>query len=290
MEEAHAPGAATPEPSDESLATRAVGGDRLALEQLLRRHQRFLHDVALRFLQHPQDAEDAVQEALVRIATRLSSFRGESGFRTWAYRIAMNHLFDVKRSAPEKVVTSFVCYGEYLARAPDAEPPAPGELPDAALIVEEVKRSCTLGMLLCLDREQRLAFILGEILEVGDAAGAEILGVARDTFRQRLARARQQLHGFLRGRCGLVDPANPCRCARKTRAFIRDGVVDPARLVFTGEAVDRARATASRGEAAVDELAAAIYRGHPSFAPPDLAARVRAAAETGALGVLLQGR
>jgi RNA polymerase sigma factor (sigma-70 family) len=287
MAETHDPG---PEPSDESLVTRAIGGDRLALEALLRRHQRFLYDVALRFLQRPEDAEDAVQEALVRIATRLSSFRGESGFRTWAYRIAMNHLLDVRRSAPERVVTSFACYGDYLERAPDAEPPAPGDLPDAALVVEEVKRSCTLGMLLCLEREQRLAFILGEILEVGDAAGAEILGVARDAFRQRVARARQQLYGFLRGRCGLVDPSNPCRCARKTRAFIRDGIVDPARRVFTGDAVGRARVVAARGEDAVDELAAAIYRSHPSFAPPDLAARVRAAAEVGALGALLDGR
>jgi RNA polymerase sigma factor (sigma-70 family) len=287
MEDPHAP---SPAPSDEALVTRAVGGDRGALEQLLRRHQRFLYDVALRFLQRPEDAEDAVQEALVRIATRLSSFRGESGFRTWAYRIAMNHLLDVKRSAPERVVTSFVCYGDYLARAPDAEPPAPGELADAALVMEEVKRSCTLGMLLCLERDGRLAFILGEILEVGDAAGAEILGIARDAFRQRVARARQQLHGFLRGQCGLVDPANPCRCARKTRAFIRDGIVDPARLVFTGAAVERARAVAARGEDAVAELAAAIYRGHPSFAPPDLAARVRAAAEVGDLAALLRGR
>jgi RNA polymerase sigma factor (sigma-70 family) len=284
MEESHDPRRA---PSDESLVTRATGGDRAALEQLLRRHQRFLYDVALRFLQRPDDAEDAVQECLVRIATRLSSFRGDSGFRTWAYRIAMNHLLDVRRSRPEQVVSSFACYGEYLARAPDAEPPAPGALPDAALIVEEVKRSCTLGMLLCLEREQRLAFILGEILEVGDAAGAEILGIARDAFRQRVARSRQQLYAFLRGRCGLVDPANPCRCARKTRAFLRDGIVDPHRLVFTGEAVARAQAAAPHGEAAVDELAAAIYRSHPSFDGPDLAARVAAAAAKGALGVVM---
>lgn len=278
-----------PEPTDEALVARATAGDRAALEQLLRRHQRFLYDVALRMLQRREDAEDATQECLVKIATRLSGFRGESGFRTWAYRIAMNHLLDVRRSAPERVVSSFGCYRDYLARAPDEEPPAPGALPDAALIVEEVRRSCTLGMLLCLERDQRLTFILGEILEVGDGAGAEILGIARDAFRQRLARARAQLYGFLRGQCGLVDPRNPCRCARKTRAFIRDGVVDPGRMIFTGAHVERARAVAARGEEGVDQLAAAIYRQHPSFVPSaDLAARVAAAAEAGSLRALLE--
>jgi hypothetical protein len=62
---------------------------------------------------------------------------------------------------------------------------------------------------------------LGEILEASDAPGAEILGTSRANFRQRLRRAaRQQLRGFMAGRCGLAEPSNPCRCARKTRGFI----------------------------------------------------------------------
>ncbi len=96
-----------------------------------------------------------------------------------------------------------------------------------------------MGMLLCLDREQRLAFVLGEILGATDAEGADALGTTRDGFRQRLSRARRQLQSFLSERCSLVDPLNPCRCARKTRAFVRAGIVDPARLQFT--AAHRAR-------------------------------------------------
>ena len=218
---------------------------------------------------------------------RLSGYRGEASFRTWAYRIAMNHLLDVRRSRPEEAVTTFACYGEYLAAAPDEEPPAAGASPEEQLLVEEARRACTLGMLLCLDRRQRLTFILGEILEVGEELGAAALEVSRSNFRQLLARARRQLYGFMGGRCGLIASGNPCRCARKTRAFVRDGIVDPARMVFTGPHVERAKANAARGEAAVEELAAAIYREHPSFTPPDLAARVRVAAEGGALGAML---
>jgi hypothetical protein len=87
-------------------------------------------------------------------------------------------------------------------------------------------------MLLCLDRGQRLVYVLGEIFEVGDAVGAELLEISRDNFRQRLTRARRDLHNFMNEKCGLVDPANPCRCDKKTRGFIQAGYVDPANLLF----------------------------------------------------------
>jgi len=82
-----------------------------------------------------------------------------------------------------------------------------------------------LGMLLCMDRQQRLVFVLGELFEVSDTAAAKVLELSPDNFRQRLARARRQLGEFMRGHCGLMDARNPCRCARRTRAFIHDGIV-----------------------------------------------------------------
>lgn len=75
-----------PDPPDERLAASAVAGHAPSLERLLARHQSFLFNVALRFLQSRADAEDATQEILLRVATRLAQFRGESNFRTWAYR------------------------------------------------------------------------------------------------------------------------------------------------------------------------------------------------------------
>jgi RNA polymerase sigma factor (sigma-70 family) len=267
----------TPEPRDEELVARALAGGRDALEALLRRHERWLYNLALRVLQAPEDAEDATQESLLKIATRLATFRGESAFRTWAYRVALRHLLDRKRSRPEQVVTGFGCYAEYLARAPDEEPPDEGTLPaDVRLVVEEARLSCLLGMLLCLDREQRLVFVLGELFEVTDAVGGAVLDLDRQTFRQRLSRARRQLQEFMRGRCGLVDPANPCRCARKTRAFIRDGIVDPARLVFARRHVETMREASAHGRAALESVVeAAPWRSHPFVEAPDLVARLR---------------
>jgi RNA polymerase sigma factor (sigma-70 family) len=266
--------------SDEDLAARAGAGDGRALDALLRRHQGWLFHLALRMLQTREDAEDATQEALVKIATRLSSFRGDAAFRTWAYRIMANHLLDRKRSRAEAAVHGFDCYASYLESAPDGDLPAGVASPqERDLLLKEAKLACLMGMLLCLDREQRFAFLLGEVLEVGDVLGGEVLATSAENFRQRVSRARRQLYGFMAGRCGLVDSRNPCRCARKTAAFVRDGIVDPQRLVFVAAHMERARtesaASLTRFESETDALCTHLHRQAELPPSPDFADRLR---------------
>ncbi len=256
--------------SDDTLAAAAAAGDRAALEELLGRYRRWVHNLALRMLWDVCDAEDATQEILVKVATRLASFRGESAVRTWAWRVAANHLLSRRRGRVEEVVRDFDCYASALAALADEEEPGPEE----RLLVEEAKVGCTIGMLLCLEREQRLAFVLGEIFGATDAEGADALGTTRDGFRQRLSRARRQLQAFLAGRCSLVDPANPCRCARKTRAFVRAGIVDPGRLQFTVAHRARVEEVAPRRADALDHAPATfarLWREHPFYDPPSVA-------------------
>jgi RNA polymerase sigma factor (sigma-70 family) len=272
------PGA--PPASDEDLVDLATAGDRQALEALLRRQQAWIFNLAFYMLHHRQDAEDATQEILVRVATGLSSFRRDSAFRTWVHRIAVNHVLDRKRSRPETVVTGFGCYADYLDRAPD-DLLVTGEQdsPETAVLVEEARLSCTMGMLLCLDRQQRMAFLLGEMLETNDAIGAELLGLSRANFRQSLARARSRLSDFMRGRCGVVDPAAPCRCARKTGAFVRDGIVNPKNLQFVGK--HRPRVNGQQLAGAVSAFQRATLQDlrdlYPWFEAPDVVDRLRRA-------------
>jgi RNA polymerase sigma factor (sigma-70 family) len=258
----------------------ACQGDAEALETLLRRHQLRIFNIALRMLQTREDAEDATQEVLLKIATRLSSFRGDSSFRTWAYRIMANHVLDRQRSRPEQVVHGFDCYGEYLESIPSEEfPPEFGSAQERAVLVTESKRSCMLGLLLCLDRRERLVFVLGEIFEVSDTEGAQALEMSRDNFRQLLSRARRQIYSFMGERCGLFDPRNPCRCAAKTRAFIRDGIVDPGRLVFVESALAEFEAQAGERVEGFSDLVTAgqrrLYQTQPFFQAPDMAGRIR---------------
>lgn len=253
---------------DAACVEAAVRGDRPALEALVRRHQPFVYTLAQRMLFSPEDAADATQEILVQIVTSLASFRGEASFRTWAYRIAVRHLLRCRKGRVENVVTSFGCFAGVLDETPDLDPPDPGSLPsDVQLVIEEAKVGCLMAMLLCLDREHRMAFVLGEIFEATDAVAAEVLGISSANARQRLARAREQLRQFLTGRCGLLDERGTCRCARKTKGFIAQGIVDPARLRFTRVHLDRTKAQAILGvrdlQRYVEQAYARLLRTQP---------------------------
>jgi len=173
------------EQEDQNSVLRARGGDRKALEDLIERHQAWIYNTALRMLFHPQDAEDATQEILVKVVTGLSSFEGRSSFRTWLYRIVANHLLNVKRGPEELKITSFSAYGDALDNTPDLDPPDPnGVSPDGNLLVTEAMLACTSGMLLCLDREQRLGF---------EAALDTVESQSRDSLR-KLCLRNARLH------------------------------------------------------------------------------------------------
>src|SRR5712664_444320 len=255
------------EPEDQNLVSRARAGDRKALEDLIERHQAWIYNIALRMLYHPQDAEDATQEILVKVLTRISSFEGRSSFRTWLYRVAFNHLLNVKRGREELKVTTFSAYGDALDNTPDLELPDPkGESPDTNLLVTEVMLACTSGMLLCLDRERRLTYILGAIFGVSDTVGADLLEITAENFRQRLTRARRDLRNFMNDKCGLINKSNPCRCAKKTRGFIQEGHVDPDNLLFSRGRISEVREAAPKVFETIktlDDKCAEIYRQHP---------------------------
>jgi len=271
----------TPETDADDLVllSRIREGDRDALEALVMRHQAWIYNIVQRMVYLPEDAEDATQEVLIKLVTKLSTFEGRSSFRTWLYRIVVNHVLNMKRARAEAVEWTFARYGEALASAADMDLPDQASVPaDVKLLIDEARIGCTSGMLLCLDREQRLVYVLGEIFGVTDAIGAELLETSRDNFRQKLSRARRDLHSFMQDRCGLVNTANPCRCAKKTQAFIDAGYVDPGKLLFASAHVTRVREMAPETHEHIDALDAsyaAIHRDHPFHASPDFVAALR---------------
>lgn len=267
-------------PADGELVKRATNGDRAAIEQLILRHQAWVYNIAVRMVFHPQDAEEVTQEVLVKAVTRLSSFRGDSAFRTWLYRIAANHVLNMNRRGAELRPHTFADYAAALEGVPDLDLPDPNAVPvDVPLLVEEAKLTCTTGMLLCLDRRQRLVFTLGEILGVSDTVGGEVLDMSGDNFRQCLARSRRDLYQFMHDRCGLVNADNPCRCPKKTKGFIAAGHVDPDHLQFASRHALQVRSaaidTVREIENTLDRQYADVFRDHPFHQPPDQVARLR---------------
>jgi RNA polymerase sigma factor (sigma-70 family) len=204
----------------EEVARKAVSGNRDALDTLVRGIQRDVYGLAIRMLWNREDAEDATQEILVRVVTRLSQFDSRSQFRTWMYRIAVNYILDVKKSAVEQMHLTFARFAADLAEGSSTEGPDEAE---RSVLVEEVKIGCTLGMLQCLDREQRLAYVLGEILDLSGPEAAEVLAVTPALFRKRLQRARDAIESFTRTYCGLVSDDAACRCSRRVPAAVSLG-------------------------------------------------------------------
>ena len=102
--------------TDTSLVERAKGGDKAALDELIRRHQAWIYNIALRMVWEPRDAEDVTQEVLIKVITRLSHFEGKSKFRTWLYRIVINHVINMKARRHE--LTAECGGGASAPRAP----------------------------------------------------------------------------------------------------------------------------------------------------------------------------
>jgi len=184
----------------EDLARRARQGDGEALDTLLGRIRGKIYALAMRMLWSPDDGQDATQEILLRIATRLSSFRGESAFTTWMYRLAVNYLRSVRRGKlEERFILESVSWNlsEHCAESFQADDPT-----HMSLLLEEIKAGCALGVISCLDCPHRLAYLLGEILDLDCEQAALILDVSAATFRKRLSRARADMIDFMQQHYG----------------------------------------------------------------------------------------
>lgn len=257
----------------------AKAGNFEALDQLLRHHRPWVFNLALRMVWRRDVAEDATQEILIKAVTHLASFEGRSAFPTWLYRIAVNHLLNVRKSEMEESRMTFTDLERSLDASEDADLPDESLLPIGhALLVEEAKLGCVTAMLMCLDRRQRLAFVLGEIFGVTSDEGAAVMEVTAANFRQLLARARQDLYQFMQNKCGLVNTANPCRCTKKVGAFMRNGWLDAKERRFTAHRLASVRDAAPGRLEELQELQRAhaeIYRAAPFTDAPELLERVR---------------
>ncbi len=213
----------------EALAREAIDGDRESLDRLVVQLQGQVFGLAVRMLWNREDAEDATQEILVRVVTRLAQFDFRSQLRTWVYRIAVNYILDMKKSSVERMRLTFDTFAEDLADGLSDDGPPEGE---RSVLVEEVKVGCTLAMLQCLERPHRLAYVLGEIFELTGPEAADALEITPALFRKRLQQAREAVVTFTSAHCGLVSTNAKCACHRRVPAALQTGRVQPDHLHF----------------------------------------------------------
>ena len=185
-----------PERSDLELLQAHAGGDPLAFEELVRRHRDRLWAVSLRTMREPEEAADALQDALISAYRAAGSFRGESAVTTWLHRIVVNACLDrIRRRQVRPTVP-----------LPDE---GPGEVADGRDRMAE--RDTAMAIEEALGRlpvEQRAAITLVDIEGYSVADTATILGVAEGTVKSRCARGRGRL-AILLGHLRNPDAAPP---------------------------------------------------------------------------------
>ncbi len=219
--------------NDQALIVDALEGNKGALEQILLKHQAWIYNIVLRMVLYPEDAEDITQEILIKIMTKLSTYEQRSSFRTWLYKLVVNHVLNVKQSKAEKQYQNLKKYSKAIIASPDTQLPAIDQYPvEMKILLDEVKFHCIMGMLVCLERKQRIIFILGELFSVDSLLGAEILNMTPANFRQILSRARKAVRGFIQQTCGKFNKSNPCMCENKLSLMIAGKAVNPAQLSY----------------------------------------------------------
>ncbi len=169
---------------DAVLVAAAQGGDRNALDQLLRRHYDRIHAVCRRIAGGTRDADDACQEALIKITRSLPRFDGRSAFGTWAYRIATNAALDELRKRDRR---------PSLHLAADDERPEPVD-PASSSRIEQVSDRLLLDDAIAqLSDDLRAALVLRDVADLDYGEIANALDIPLGTVKSRIARARSAL-------------------------------------------------------------------------------------------------
>ncbi len=207
--------------------------------------------------------------------THLETFEGRADFMTWAYTVATRQLFRTRKRLVESSVRGAEPFAEVIDRGLAGQD-FTAEEAEYRLLCDEVRISCTYGMLLCLTRPLRAAYLLGDVLGMADTTAAEILETTPGAFRQRLARARRTLRRVIDGRCGLVNPANSCRCGRQIENSMNLGILDRGNLVLAthprrlGDALDRRRLEKLADQVETAVAIGELYRADRFAAPREV--------------------
>jgi len=202
-------------PTDQELLARHVAGDPDAFGEIVRRHRDRLWAVALRTTGDPEDASDALQDALISAYRNASSFRGESAVTTWLHRIVVNACLDRMRRRRSRPTVPL----------PDEDGatggrgiPDPRDDLDAFELRMEIDRA-----LRALPDDQRAAIVLVDVEGWSVSEAAEALGVPEGTVKSRCSRGRARLAVSL---AGLRNPEAPSRVTPPVASH--DPTRDPA--------------------------------------------------------------
>lgn len=187
---------------DERLVELAVGGDAYAFETLMQKHESRMFAVALRMCANREDAQDCLQDAMLRIYKAMPSFKGQSSFSTWAYRITMNTCLDDLRRKKVRKATSLDAMLDL-----GWSPVDPGDTPEKHADNAEMRRELSKAIQQ-LPEDMRAAIVLRDIQGFSYDEIAQMLDANVGTIKSRISRGRERLRDILSGQAELFGRSN----------------------------------------------------------------------------------
>jgi RNA polymerase sigma factor (sigma-70 family) len=219
-------------------------------------------------------AEDVTQEILIKTIAKLSTYdEQKAAFRTWLYRIVANHVINMKESKKEQFFAAHAenfDFNTYILNLPDTKKLAPMRDKE---IIDETKNYCTLCILLCLTRMERMVLILGAIFDVTDRIGAEICDISRANFRKILSRSRKKVADYFQNNCSLFDEHNPCKCSEQVSYLIQLGMIKPSDMNIKRDSLGTIRTVLGKTITDIENSYSEfleLYQEQPFFKGPDM--------------------
>lgn len=180
---------------EKKLIKQSISGDIQSFETLINRYQKMAYNVAYRILGNEEDAKDMTQEALIKVFRNLKSFRMDSSFSTWLYRIVMNTCKDHLRKNKVKVISMDQSYdvgdGEVQMEFEDQ-----GLKPDEVLVSKETQSEVQ-EALMVVSEKNRIVVVLRDIKGFSYSEISDIVNIPIGTIKSRISRGRQELKTIL---------------------------------------------------------------------------------------------
>lgn len=238
---------------------------RLGKKELLRLWN-MVYNISLSMLHNPESAKDATQSIFIKVEQNLNRFKGNSKIDTWIYRIAYNYLITYSQKQKQESINF-----DLFERDVNNFTPYDGELgfssEEEELLSSDIKVSCTLAMLQCLEPKQRFILVIGTIFGLNSRDASEICGISEENFRQRLSRVKKKIHSFMSKNCGKINPNAECHCRKRIAIAIQRGRLNST--VLASKKVTQTVTSYIKDMNEMDELAQ-IYRDNPFIETEDL--------------------
>lgn len=198
----------------------AINGDCNSMESLIMMIKDKIFNMSLYFTGDFELAKDCTQEILIKIVTSLSQIKDETKFESWSYSIASNYLRNYKRDSKKYMGISFEAMEADTRSHLEIANTNDEAVNNIKELAYELKISCTIAMLMCLTKEDRILVIFSNIMRLDSAKIGEILNIKPEAVRKRLSRANQKTKNFINNNCGLLNKENPCNCRQRVNYAI----------------------------------------------------------------------